>query len=250
VTYLATVPVVALSIVALLRCREPQLHRASERVSFGRQLGTTLGALTRRRGLWPVVALTALTAVSAQVIFEFGPLWLVDLHAPTALYGPYWAGVVSTIGVGAWLAGRIHLERRGPAAILAAVLAGAALLPETSHSLTVVIAAHLLIALAAATIGVRAGYLLHEAVPAAVRAGVSSGASTLAWLVFVPVSLLFGWLTTGHGVQTAGWLLAGLGVGAGVLLVRTAGRPHLTADPAAGAVPVESGLEPAAPMMV
>jgi len=73
-------------------------------------------------------------------------------------------------------------------------------------------------------IGVRAGFLLHEAVTANVRAGVSSGASTLSWLTFLPISLLFGWVSRAHGVQTAGWLLVLITAGVAVMLIRTAQR--------------------------
>jgi hypothetical protein len=73
---------------------------------------------------------------------------------------------------------------------------------------------------------VRAGFLLHEAVTANVRARVSSGASTLSWLTFLPVSILFGWLSRAHGVQTAGWLLVLITAAGAVLLIRAAHSPR------------------------
>jgi MFS family permease len=221
ITYFATVPVIATAVIALRRCREPRLHRAAERVSFGRQATATLRALAAGRSMRRVVLLTALTAAAAQVLFEFGPLWLVALKAPAAFYGPYWAALVSTIGLGAWLAARMPLERPSGAAVVAAALLVGTVLPTLSHALTVVVAAQVLVALAVAMIGVRAGFLLHEAVTANVRAGVSSGASTLAWLTFLPVSLLFGWVTRAHGVYTAGWLLVAIAAALAVLLIRS-----------------------------
>jgi len=95
-------------------------------------------------------------------------------------------------------------------------------LPNISTALPVVIVAQILVALAVAVIGVRAGYLLHDAVTADVRGGVSSGASTLSWLAFLPLSLLFGWLSRGHGVQVAGWLLVVVAAGVAMLLLGTA----------------------------
>ena len=233
--YFITVPVVLTAIVALRRCREPQLHRTAERVSFRRQAGATLRALTAGRAVRRVVLLTALAAATAQVIFEFGPLWLVTLHAPAALYGPYWAALVATVGVGAWSASRLPLDRLAGAATVGGVLLVAAVLPNVSRTLPIVITAQILVALAVAVIGVRAGYLLHDAVSANIRGGVSSGASTLSWLAFLPLSLLFGWLSRGHGVQSAGWLLAVVAAAAAVLLVRTAhhpaqGQPSTAAD--------------------
>jgi Na+/melibiose symporter-like transporter len=73
-------------------------------------------------------------------------------------------------------------------------------------------------------IGVRAGSLLHDAVGAHLRAGVSSGAATLSWLMFLPVAVLFGQLSRAHGVQTAGLLLVLLALAAAVLLAITTRR--------------------------
>jgi hypothetical protein len=130
--------------------------------------------------------------------------------------------LVATVGVGAWLASRLPLDRIAGAATVGGVLLVAAVLPNLSRALPVVIAAQVLVALVVAVIGVRAGYLLHNAVAANIRGGVSSGASTLSWLAFLPLSLLFGWLSRGHGVQSAGWLIALVAAAAAVLLVRTA----------------------------
>jgi hypothetical protein len=130
--------------------------------------------------------------------------------------------LVATVGVGAWLASRLPLDRIAGAATVGGVLLVAAVLPNLSRALPVVIAAQVLVALVVAVIGVRAGYLLHNAVAANIRGGVSSGASTLSWLAFLPLSLLFGWLSRGHGVHSAGWLIALVAAAAAVLLVRTA----------------------------
>lgn len=224
-TYFATVPLVAISTIAFLRCREPKLHRATERVSYRRQAANTIRALTSTPALRRVIVLAALTAMAAQLLFEFGPLWLVSAHAPSSWYGPYWAALVSTVGIGAWLAARVELSRSSIAGTAGASVVLAALLLVSVSSLSVVIAGQIVIALVAAMIGVRASFLMHEAVVAGIRAGVSSGASTLAWISFVPLSLGFGWLSRTHGVHTAGWLLVVITVGL-ASLARTALRPN------------------------
>jgi MFS family permease len=241
VTYFVTVPLVASAIVAFFFCREPRLHRAGDRTTYRQQAGATLRALAGRRQVAEIVLLTALTAAAAQVIFEFGPLWLVALHAPAALYGPYWAALVATVGLGAWCASRARLDRTPAAAGVGAVLLAAAFVPSISGALPIVITAQVLVALTTAIIGVRAGFLLHEVVSANVRAGVSSGASTLSWLIFLPVSLLFGWIARAHGVMIAGWLLVLIAAATAVLLLRTAhGSTTRSAvsEPAAAPEPV------------
>jgi MFS family permease len=232
VTYFATVPLVAAAALAFARCREPRLHRRAERVTFRRQALATVRVLAADRALRPVVLLTALTAVVAQLVFEFGPLWLVSLHAPAALYGPYWAALVSTGGLGGWLVSRTRFDRPAVAIGFGAVLVVAAILPTVGRSLPVVIAGHFLVALAVGMIGIRAGRLLHDAVGAHLRAGVTSGAGTLSWLIFLPVSILFGQLSRGQGVQTAGLLLVLFALAMAALLAHTSRRPRPAATPA------------------
>lgn len=217
-TYFATVPLVAASVFGFLRCREPRLHRAAERVSYRRQAVSTVRALVDLPAMRRVILLAALTAVAAQVLFEFGPLWLVAAHAPSSLYGPYWAALVSTIGVGAWLASRVDFSSAWVVTAVGATPVLAATLLVAVSSLPVLIAMQIVVALVAALVGVRASFLMHEAVQAHIRAGVSSGASTLGWLAFVPMSLLFGWLSRAQGVHTAGWLLVAIVAALAVLL--------------------------------
>jgi MFS family permease len=206
-TYFATVPLVASAIIAFVRCREPQLHRAVERVPYRRQAAATLRALTGTRLLRRVVLLAALTALVAQLLFEFGPLWLVSAHAPSSWFGPYWAALVSTVGIGAWLAARVDFGRFSVRVSIGGAAVVAALSLVTFSALAVVIAMQIVVALVAAMVGVRASFVMHDAVVATIRAGVSSGASTLAWISFVPLSLLFGWLSRAQGVHSAAWLL-------------------------------------------
>ncbi len=65
------------------------------------------------------------------------------------------------------------------------------------------------------------------------RASASSGASTLAWLTYLPVSLVFGAVTRADGVYVAGRLLVGIVAGLCVLLVRTTDRQSQAERPRA-----------------
>jgi MFS family permease len=208
-TYFLTVPFVLASIIAFSRFREPRLHRAAEPLALRRHIATTVNAMTRLPGVRRVLLLAALTAMLSQAIFEFGPLWLVALHAPAAAFGPYWALLVATLGAGGYLAARMHLDRRATALGVAALLAAAPILLVTSRAVVVIAAAQTLLQLMLAITGIRAGRLLHDAVPSHIRAGVSSGAGTFSWVLFLPFSLGFGALARTRGVYTAGWLIVG-----------------------------------------
>jgi MFS family permease len=206
-TYFLTVPFVLASIIAFSRFREPRLHRAAEPLALRRHVATTVNAMTRLPSVRRVLLLAALTALLSQAIFEFGPLWLVALHAPAAVFGPYWALLVATLGAGGYLAARLHLDRRATALGVAGLIAAAPVLLVVSRTVVVIAIAQTVLQLTFAVTGIRAGRLLHDAVPSHIRAGVSSGAGTFSWVLFLPFSLGFGALARARGVYTAGWLI-------------------------------------------
>jgi hypothetical protein len=244
-TYLLTLPFALAAVVAFLRFREPQLHRVAEPVALRRHVATTVGAMTRIPQVRQMLLLAALTALLSQAVFEFGPLWLVELQAPAATYGPYWALLVATLGVGGYLAGRFRLDRGAPVVVLAVLLAATPILLATSRVLVLVVLAQTLIALLLAVIGIHAGRLLHDAVPSTIRAGVSSGAGTFSWLLFLPFSLIFGALTRAHGVSAAGWVLAGVvAVLALLLVVSTRTAPAVPVAAAVEAAVEEAAVDP------
>jgi MFS family permease len=219
VTYLLTVPVAALSIIALLRFAEPQWHRAVEAPSLRAHIALTFRTLTRRRRLLPIITLSVLGALVVQVLVEFGPLWLVALAAPAVLYGPYWAGLMSSFGLGGLIAGRIPLDRPRTAGTVAVLMTLAGITLTTAGHVAVVAAAQILLALLTVAAGIHVTRLLHDAVPSTVRTGVASGVSTFSWILFLPFATAFGLLSQHHGVHTAGWMITAITVAAGGLLV-------------------------------
>jgi hypothetical protein len=219
VTYFATLPFVAVAIVAFLRFDEPRLHRSAEPTSLRRHVALTLRTIVRRREVLRVLLLAALVATLTQAVFEFGPLWLVALAAPAVLFGPYWAALMSTLGLGGYLAAKVDLTRTRVVVVLALLAPAATAVLALTASLAAVVVAQAVLALLLAVVAVHAGKLLHDAVPSTVRAGVSSGAGTASWVLFLPLSLALGWQGRAQGVPATGWLLTGVAALVGALLV-------------------------------
>jgi MFS family permease len=209
-TYFVSVPLALASIVAFVRFDEPRLNRAAAPVALRRHVATTFRAMTRIPQVRRVMLLAAVAALLSQAVFEFGPLWLVSLDAPTAVFGPYWAALVATLGLGGYLISKLHLERTRSVLVLAVVLLATPLLLATSQLIVAVILAQTALQLVLTIVGIHAGLLLHDSIPSAIRAGVSSGVGTLSWVLFLPFSLVLGAVTLAHGVRWAGWVLVGV----------------------------------------
>lgn len=220
--FFLTLPFLLASIGVLLTFREPRLHRAEEPVPLRSHVATTYRAMTRCCGLVPLIGVMVVAAVVANLLLEFGPLWLLAASAPAVLYGPHFAGLGSSFGVAGLLAGRLRLDRRVAGVAVAAMVASGLVLVAV-HDPVVVTVAQVVLVVVAVLLGILLGARLHDAVPSAVRSSVASGVGTLTWAVFLPVALLFGRVADRVGVHRTGWLVLALVAVAGALLLRVTG---------------------------
>lgn len=221
-TYFLTIPFALLSIPVYLRFREPRLHRAGERISVRRHLVVVYTTLTIRSHLLEIVTLTVLTSLLLQLILEFGPLWLVALDAPALVYGPYWAGLMATLGLGGLLAGRLSLDERTTVGVVVTLMILASLALTISTNLPVVTSAQVVLAALIVVASIHVSRRMHDAVPSTIRSGIASGVSSISWIAFLPIALVFGVVSREHGVHTAGWTFAALTVLTALLLARVA----------------------------
>ena len=222
--YFLTVPLAALSIVAYLRFREPQLHKTEEATSLRSHLAVTYRTLTQRGRLLPIIGLAVLTSLILQVIFEFGPLWLVALAVPAVLYGPYWAALTSTLGLGGLLAGRFRLNRPGTLGVVVGLMLLASLVLTRRTGVVVLTIAQVVLALLIVMASIHVTRLLHDTVPSTIRSGVASGVGAISWIAFLPSALVFGIVSKQSGVHTASWMITATTVFVGVLLFTMALR--------------------------
>lgn len=232
--YFLSVPLAALSIVAYLRFREPQLHKTEEATSLRSHLAVTYRTLTQRGRLLPIVALAVLTSLILQLIFEFGPLWLVALAVPAVLYGPYWGALTSTLGLGGLLAGRVQLNRPATLGVVVVLMLLASQVLAMRTGVVVVTIAQVVLALLIVMVSIHVTRLLHDAVPSTIRSGVASGVGAISWIAFLPSALVFGIVSKQSGVHSASWMITAAALGAGVLLFTMAlkGRTEpSTAEP-------------------
>ena len=226
-TYFLTVPFVVFYLVALTRFCEPRLHQASERTELREHLKITYRAITHRGRLVPIAAASIMAAMILQAMFEFGPLWLITLEASAVFYGPFWALMVATLGIGGLLAGRLRLDRPVPVAIVVLVMLGSCLTLTSSRDLWALTVAMVVLTFLLVVIGIYVSRLMHDAVPSTIRTGVVSGVGAVSWLVFTPFALVFGAVSKEFGVYVSGWMLTGAVALAGAALVWVRHRARL-----------------------
>jgi MFS family permease len=234
-TYFLTVPFAAVAIVALLRFVEPQLHKGQQGTSLRTQVSLTYRAIARTPKLVPIIVLALLASLLLQSIFEFGPLWLIADDAAAGLYGPYWACLMATLGLGGLLAGRIPLQQPLVLAVVVGIMVLASLALTTTN-LQVVIGAQVVLALLLLIASIRATQLMHDSVPSTIRTGVASGVSAIGWMCFLPFALGLGFLSRSQGVHVAAWMFIGATLLACLALVVVARRQPPRAESTAQAL--------------
>lgn len=231
-TYFLTVPFAAMAIVSLLRFTEPRLHQQDDGTTLRNQISLTWGAIARNPRLLPTIVLAVLAALLMAATFEFGPLWLIEAEASPGLYGPYWAGLMATLGLGGLLAGRFPLHRPAVLATFAATMILASLALTTS-SLPAAIGAQTVLLLLVLVTSIRAAQLLHDSVASTIRTGVASGVSALGWICFIPFSFGFGILARNEGARVAAWMLVAATLLACLALITVVRREPSITQPTA-----------------
>lgn len=222
--YFLTIPFTIASIVAYLAFREPRIHESAERTSLAEHVRQSVAAVRGNGALVPVIALTVLTSVALTLLFEFGPVWLVATASSALLFGPHWAALMSMLGIGGLLAGRLDASNPKQVSIAVGGLLAAAATLTVSRHVAVITAAQATLVLLVVLTSIHAASLLHHEVASQVRASVSSAVSALSWIVFLPIAVGFGALTDAMGIHTAGWILVVLAAGMSLILATAGAR--------------------------
>lgn len=220
--YFATIPLVAISLGALLTFREPHLHHSEGRTSLKSHLLAISQTIFQRGKTLRIITVLLATSLLLSVIFEFGPLWQLALAAPVGLYGLANAAVLSAGGIGSLLAARLTLSKPATIVGVAGLLVASSLsLVVMKNAVVVILAQGVLVA---GGVGVSMVFtrLLHDSLSSRVRAGAASGVGALSSIAFVFFALIFGVVSQHVGIFHAGWMVVGVTLLASVLLVTVA----------------------------
>jgi predicted MFS family arabinose efflux permease len=219
-TFLWTVPIALASIGALAYFQEPQLHRSEPLGTVKEHVLQTFRSALGKRSLFRIVAMLLLLTIAAEMLQEFSQLWLIALGTAPALFGPAYALVIGTGGIAGYLqqhttagAGR---RKKSIFAAYACALAGAVTL-AFPVGFALIVTAQLLLGVSVVFLVILFTADLHKQLPSRIRAGAASAVSTVARILLIPGSLLFGIFSQRFSVFTAAWVLVALLVGGIVL---------------------------------
>jgi MFS family permease len=226
--YFLSIPLAFVAVIALLKFKEPTLHKSQAIMKINVQIATTFRAILYNRTLIPVIVVLVTRAAAIYILYEFYQLWFLPQHLHTVYYGLTNAIIMASIGAGGIFATRLKLYRyvNVSAALFIMLLAGIGLV--VFRNIFLIIGAQFLLGTGLTATEVIFSRLLHNQVSTAVRAGAVSASGTIGRFFIVPLALLFGYISNQFSIYKAGYFLFILTAVMAVFVVVVANRDRHT----------------------
>lgn len=202
-----TIPIALAAIFALYMFKEPILHKAEPLGNMKEQIRDTFRSAFGKRSLLRIVVVLLLINLGTDTLYEFSQLWFIEASTSQNLFGPIYAVVLSTSGIGGYLAGRTAKCRRKASVIAFVALFVNALVLTLPVNTWVILCAQTFVGTSIIVLSVLLTTDLHNNLPSRVRAGAASAVSSVMRVLFIPTSLLFGTISASYGTHSAGWIL-------------------------------------------
>ena len=205
--YLLTVPLGIGSLIALWLFKEPRLHKEDPHDNLVAHVRETFRLVLGRPATLPLVGLIVMIILTLVMVYEFNQLWLIAFNTHPAWFGVAVSVVMASSGAAGYfvskIKGHIKIAKLG---LHAGLLVSGLALTFAPH-VAVASAALFLFAFTGVSLNILAMRDLHDVLPSRVRAGAASSLSSMARILVIPVSLLFGTLSAAVNVFTAAWVL-------------------------------------------
>ncbi len=221
--YFLSIPLGFIPILALLRFREPQLHKMKVTITLKQQLKSTIKALNNSF-LFPVVMTLILRSILIYCIFEFAQVWLLSLHTSTAYWGVANATLLSSLGVGGILVNRFKLGRHTPMLLTLVVTSCGCFGLIIFRNTFTIVASQLVFASGLICINVIFSRILHDNLSSSIRAGAASATSTLGRFFIIPTALLLGYVSQKFTIYKAAYILFALTILMSLFIINVARR--------------------------
>jgi MFS family permease len=209
-----------LALVPLAVFKDSKLHKQQKKVRLTKHIAKTFSSVLCVPSLrFVVIALVGLGA-AIRMINGFSPLWLIALVAPVFLYGPANALLMITQAGGGKLVkfmNRVGLDEQRAKLIALGLLLLSSVGLALWKDLAVVVLCTTVLATLLYALEIEFTHIVEGQVAPEVLAGANSVISTLTRATFIPLSLLFGYISGKASVFTAAWVLVSV-----VLVIGTA----------------------------
>jgi MFS family permease len=203
--YYLSIPGAGIAIVALLAFREPKLHKKLALEALHVHLKQTVRTILRRGPIVNVVISLVLVAICALIMNELDQIWMLAFALPILLYGPVNASLLASTAVSGILANHAARSRRGTAIVVGTVLLAAILL--LFHKLLLVVLGQILFLGSVTILQIVLSRDLHAVAASHVRSGASSLVTTIGTVLFIPIAILFGYISDRYSVFHAAWVV-------------------------------------------
>jgi MFS family permease len=225
--YFYSVPLGLIPILALLRFREPRLHKMKAVVTLKTQINSTIKALNNSF-LFPVVMALILRSILIYCVFEFSQVWLLSLHTSTAYWGVANAVLLSSLAVGGFLVNRLKLGRHTPMLITLVTTLVACYGLIVFRSTATIVGSQFVFASGLICIFIVFSRILHDNLDSSIRAGAASATSTLGRFFIITTALLLGYVSQKFSIYKAAYILFVLTILMGLFVVVVAKRDNHT----------------------
>ncbi len=205
--YFLTVPFTLFSIIALLHFKEPKLHKSVVAVPTVEHVRNTFSAVTRQKSLRPLIVVLILVLVCKHLLLEFSQLWYIALDTPLVLFGFLNAILMTTFGIGGFLAQKVATRSESFHAVVLITMFVSAVCLVLSRNLPLSVVSIFVLVVSSASYNIVCNKILHDNLQSRIRAGAASAVSTLGRLFLVPTSLVFGSFSQARGIFDASWLI-------------------------------------------
>lgn len=209
-TFILSLPFVILSLLAVLKFREPQLHKSEAAEPVERHVRQTFAAVFNNPHLLPVIVSIVGFGIILEMLLELSQLWFIAIAAPVVLYGIFSAVVYSSWTVGGLII--VWLKSKLASVMLISTIMICILGLIFTRDYIFVLLSQFVLATSLVALGIILAQRLHDELPSRLRAGSASVVNTLSRSILIPVSLIFTLIAQNFDVFRATYILLGFAI--------------------------------------
>lgn len=201
-----SIPAIIFSILALLKFKEPLVHKAHAREPIIQHTKQTVMTVMQKGHVFWIITPLILLIMLARLLDNLSQLWYLAFALPVVFWGPAYALLHISASIAGPIAWFVKSSRFKILSLAGLTIMVSMSLVFDSSALSVIVAQALLLT-SYGVLVILLSHQLQDTIAPNVRAGANSAVGTLAQLVFLPTAYIFGWLSQTYTVFQAAWVI-------------------------------------------